>query len=61
MATLEQQSAEMMRWSADVSVAVNNMQLRQEGLSPLQKHFGIILGARLGKGRRDVGTVGGMI
>lgn len=49
---LERQSAAMMKWSADVSVAINNMQLQQEGLSPLQKHFGKVLGVRLHGGRR---------
>lgn len=47
IASLEKQNTAMMKWSAEVSVAINNIQLQQEGLSPLQRHFGSVLGVRL--------------
>lgn len=44
---LEQRVSNVMGLSAEMSMAVNDIQLKSEGLSPLQKHFGPILMTRL--------------
>lgn len=46
---LEQRASENLKFSAEMSYVVNDIQLRQQGLSPLQKRFNVVLGAKLGK------------
>lgn len=48
---LEEQFNEFQRWTAQVSRVINDLQLQQEGLSPLQKQFGYVMGSPARKGK----------
>ncbi|KAM0714603.1 hypothetical protein Q7P37_009899 [Cladosporium fusiforme] len=48
---LEEQFNEFQRWTAQVSLVINNLQLQQEGLSPLQKQFGYVMSSPGRKGK----------
>ncbi|KAM0714546.1 hypothetical protein Q7P37_009842 [Cladosporium fusiforme] len=48
---LEEQFNEFQRWTAQVSCAINDLKLRQEGLSPLQKQFGYVMSSPAKKGK----------
>lgn len=48
---LEEQFNEFQRWTAQVSRVINDLQLQQEGLSPLQKQFGYVMGSPAKKGK----------
>lgn len=51
IAELEEQFNEFQRWTAQVSLVINNLQLQQEGLSPLQKQFGYVMNSPARKGK----------
>ena len=46
LAVISEQIAALTHWSAEVSAMLNDFQLKENGLSPLTKHFGILLGPR---------------
>ncbi|KAK4552372.1 hypothetical protein LTR86_010386 [Recurvomyces mirabilis] len=46
MSVIQRDHDAMKRWSVDVSGTYNDMQLKWAGLSPLQKHFGLVLGPK---------------
>lgn len=46
LAELRQRLDGVVKWSADASITMNDWQLKLHGLSPLQKHFGLVLGPR---------------
>ena len=39
----------MMKWVVEVSEVMNDEALRRAGLSPLQRHFNLVLGPRVKK------------
>ena len=43
----QRQVEALMKWAAEVSMTFNDFQLKEQGMSPLQKHFGLVLGPRL--------------
>jgi hypothetical protein len=49
---VEAQFNAFQQWTAVVSSVLNDVQLKQQGLSPLQKQFGRILGPPTTKKRR---------
>lgn len=49
---LEAQFDAIQEWTAKVSSVLNDVQLKQQGLSPLQKQFGRIIGPLATKKRR---------
>ena len=49
---MEAQFNAFQQWTAAVSSVLNDIQLRQQGLSPLQKQFGRIMGPPTARKRR---------
>ena len=49
---METQFNAFQKWTAVVSSVLNDIQLRQQGLSPLQKHFGRIMSPPTTKRKR---------
>jgi hypothetical protein len=48
---VRQQVEALMKWAVEVSTTFNDFQLKEQGMSPLQKHFGLVLGPKLKKKR----------
>ncbi|KAK5103287.1 hypothetical protein LTR62_003972 [Meristemomyces frigidus] len=46
LSTIQRDYNAMKKWSVEVSATINDIQLKREGLSPLQKHFGLVLGPK---------------
>ena len=49
---METQFNAFQQWTAVVSSVLNDVQLRQQGLSPLQKHFGRVMSPPTTKRKR---------